>query len=77
MDFLIIPAIVLLGLDGRNSKAAQYAAQAYVKQSGIERQLQEFQERELNDALRARIGQATFLVKTMSIQSITYRWEFP
>lgn len=77
MDWLIIPAIVLLGLDSRNSQAATTAAQAYVKQSGIERQLNELQERELSPELRARIGQATFLVKTISSQSVSYTWRFP
>jgi hypothetical protein len=77
MDFLIIPAIVLLGLDARNSQAASYAATAYLKQSGIERQLHELQEREFSPELRARIGQATFLVKTISSQSISYTWGFP
>jgi len=69
--------ILVLGLDGKNSQAALAATQAYVKQSGIEQTLQEFQERELSESLRARIGQATFLVKTISSQSITYRLEFP
>lgn len=77
MEMLIIPMILVLGLDGKNSQAALAATQAYVKQSGIEQTLQEFQERELSESLRARIGQATFLVKTISSQSITYRLEFP
>lgn len=76
MDFLIIPAIILLGIDGHSSAATQ-AAIAYSKHSGIERMIDSYQQRELSESLRARIGQATFLVKTISTQQITYRLEFP
>ncbi len=77
MDFLIVPAIILLGLDSRNSQATQVAATAYFKQSGMERMITEFQDREVPEAIRARIGDAVFLAKTISSQQITYRWEFP
>jgi hypothetical protein len=77
MDFLIIPAIVVLGLDSRNSTATEYATKAYLKQSGIERMVDELQQRELSQSLRSKIGSAAFLVKTISSQSITYRLEFP
>jgi hypothetical protein len=77
MEFLIIPAIVVLGLDTRNSQATMAATVAYTKQSGIERMVDDLQQREISQSLRNRIGQATFIVKTISSQSITYRLEFP
>jgi hypothetical protein len=75
--FLIVPAIILLGLDQRSSYSATIAAQAYLRQSGIDRMLNEYQERELSPQLRARLGQATFVIKTLTEQKVTYTWGFP
>jgi hypothetical protein len=76
MDFLIIPLIVVLGMSNHSS-ASQAVGSAYLKQSGIEKQLDEFQRRELSESLRARLGEATFLVQTITSQQITYTWRFP
>lgn len=74
-EVVIIPLIMVLGLDGKNS-AASAAAQAYSKESGLERMLDEYQQREINPTLRTGIGDGVWLVKTMTEQKITYTWRF-
>lgn len=76
MDFLIIPLIVVLGISNHSS-ATRAAGSAYLKHSGIEKQIDEFQRRELSDSLRSRLGEATFLIQTITSQQIIYKWSFP
>lgn len=75
VEALIIPLIIILGLDGRSS-AATSAATAYAKQSGLEKTLREFTDREISPELRARIGQLAVVTKTLTEQKLTLRWEF-
>lgn len=76
MEVLIIPLIIALGLDGKSS-AATAAARAYAKQSGAEVTIENWQRLHLGDNLRARLGEAAWLTKTITEQRITFRLEFP
>lgn len=73
---LILPFIVALGLSGQTS-AATIAAQAYARQSGIDRMLDEYQQRELSGTLRADLGRGVWLAKTLTEQKVTLTWGFP
>lgn len=75
MDALIIPLVIILGLSNHSS-AANHALQAYAKQSGIERMVDEYQQRKFNETLRARVGQAAWLTKSVVEQRITVEWRF-
>jgi L-fucose isomerase-like protein len=77
MDFIIVPLIFALGLNGNNAVAVKTASQAYLQQSGIDRMVDEYQQREVSETVRNRIGQGVFIVRTVTEQRITYRWEFP
>ena len=76
MDWLIIPAIVTLGLQGHNS-AATSAGVAYFKQSGVEQMLNDYQERQLSQELRARMGDVFLVARTVIDQRITLEFKFP
>lgn len=76
MEFLVIPLVLLLSANG-NSTAAATASQAYLRQSGIDRMVDEYQQRELSEAVRNRVSQGFFLMRTITEQQIKYRLEFP
>lgn len=75
-EFFIIPLIVTLGLDGHGN-AATAAARAYSEQSGLERMLDEYQQREINPTLRTGVADGIWLFKTATERRITFSWGFP
>lgn len=74
MDLFLISALFVVV---SNSNQAQVATlQAYGKQSGIERMLDDWQQREVSPALRTGIGDAAFLVKTIVERHVAVEWRF-
>ncbi len=60
-----------------NPGAASKALEAYYKQTGSERAIQDWIDRETTRELRAKVGQLSFITKTIVEQKITVEWRFP
>lgn len=59
-----------------DSSADKAVLNAYLKQSGIERNAKRFEKRHVPKRVRMYLGYAAFVVKTVSDQQITMRWSF-
>jgi hypothetical protein len=75
MDVLLIPILFLVS-SANNEEAKQATLQAYGKQSGIERMLDDWQQRELNPGLRTGVGNTLFFVKVIAERHIAVEWRF-
>lgn len=76
LETLIPLAIITLSLDSHNSAAATTAGRAYIRQNGMERMIQDYEERTFSKELRARVGTAAWITKTITEQKITVEWRF-
>jgi hypothetical protein len=72
--FVSVLSICALSPDSRADSAA---LEAFVKQTGIDKQFRRFQREEIPDDMRVYLGQAAFLTKTISDKKITLQWSFP
>ncbi len=73
-DFLLL--LFVSSLQFSQPEAGNRAAEAYYKQSGMERALQEWTERETSTELRASVGKITFVTRTIVTQQVTFKWGF-
>lgn len=76
MDVLLIPAL-FLALVADNGMAKQAVLEAYGKQSGIERMMDDWQRRQLSESFRLDAGDAMFLIKIIAERRIAVGWGFP
>jgi hypothetical protein len=75
MDWLLIPAIIALGLSNQNS-AARSTAEAYARHLRADQFVNEYVERKVSPELRAHVGKASWLTKTVVEQKVVFQWTF-
>jgi hypothetical protein len=63
--------------DGEHTAAAKAAARAYYKQSGMETDVRRIEREQVSKELRAYVGHAAVITKTIVEQRITLVWRFP
>jgi hypothetical protein len=69
--FLLISSLPLM-----NPEAASQATQAYIKQVGVERNVNEWSERQFSPELRAKAGSVTFIAKSLIERKLVLEWRF-
>lgn len=73
-DFLLV--LFVTSMQFTQPEAASRAAEAYYKQSGTERAITEWTERNTSPEIRAKVGQITFVTRTIFTQQLTFKWGF-
>ncbi len=69
--------ILVTSLTATNPEAASKATEAYYKQSGAERAINQWTERQFEPELRAKAGSVSFIAKTLVEQRVSFELRFP
>lgn len=68
--------LIVSGLLFTHPQAGTVAAEAYYKQVGLERNIEEWTQKNTTKELRARVGEITFVSQTLVTRRIFFEWSF-
>lgn len=78
-ELLTLGFVITYGLSGHTAEeneALRTAARAFYKQSGTERDVNDFVKREVPKGLQTVVGNAAWITKIVNERKIVYTWSF-